>query len=56
MTYDMILETIGIVRDQMESGKSLEQIKDKGFPARYDSWGTGYADAAQWIENIYHGL
>lgn len=56
MTYDMILETIGIVRDQMESGKSLEQIKDKGFPAKYDAWGTGYADAAQWIENIYHGL
>lgn len=56
MTYDMILETIGIVRDQMESGKSLEQIKDKGFPAKYDSWGTGYADASQWIENLYHGL
>ncbi len=56
MTYDMLLETSGIVREKMILGQDLEQIKAEGFPAKYDSWGRGYTQAAQWIENIYHGL
>ena len=55
-TYDMLLETIGIVREKMALGKDPEQIKTEGFPAVYDSWGRGYAQASQWIENIYHAL
>jgi glyoxylase-like metal-dependent hydrolase (beta-lactamase superfamily II) len=55
-TYDMLVETIGIVREKMASGKDLKQIKTEGFPAKYDLWGRGYAGASQWIENIYNGL
>jgi glyoxylase-like metal-dependent hydrolase (beta-lactamase superfamily II) len=55
-TYDMLLETIGIVREQMALGKDLKQIKTKGFPATYDSWGKGETQADQWIENIFDGL
>jgi len=56
MTYDMLLETSGIVREKIALGQDLEQIKAEGFPAKYDSWGRGYTQAAQWIENIYNGL
>jgi len=56
MTYEMLLETCGIVREKMVLGQDLEQIKAEGFPAGYDSWGRGFTQAAQWIENIYHGL
>ena len=56
MTYDMLLETSGIVQEKMVLGQDLDQIKAEGFPARYDSWGRGHTQAAQWIENIYHGL
>ena len=55
LTYEMLLETIGIVREQMAMGTDLEQIKIRGFPSRYDSWGKGYTRASQWIENIYCG-
>jgi cyclase len=55
MTYGMLLETIGIVQKKIAQGKNLEQIKAEGFPAKYDSWGGGYSEAPQWIENIYSG-
>jgi len=55
-TYGMLVETIEIVRRKKASGMSLEQIKKEGLPPEYDSWGTGYADAGTWIENIYLGL
>jgi cyclase len=54
MTCGMLLETIGIVRKKIVIGKDLEQIKAEGFPSIYDSWGGGYAQASQWIENIYN--
>jgi len=56
MTYDMLLETSGIVREKKAFGQDLAQIKAEGFPARYDSWGRGYTQAPQWIENIYNGI
>lgn len=55
MTYEMLLETIGIVRKKIAQGKNIERIKAEGFPAKYDSWGGGYTEASQWIENIYNG-
>ena len=55
-TYDMLVETIGIVREKMDLGKGLVQIKAEGFPDKYASWGRGYTQAAQWIENIYNGI
>jgi len=56
ITYDMLKETINIVRSKIEAGLSLKQIKKEGFPAKYDSWGRGYTKADEWIENIYYGL
>lgn len=55
MTYNMLLETIGIVRKKIAQNKNLEQIKAEGFPSKYNSWGGGYTEAHQWIENIYNG-
>ena len=55
-TRDMLAETIRIVDRKKSAGAGLEQIKKEGFPARYDSWGTAYTNAATWIENIYLGL
>ena len=55
MTYEMFLETIGIVRKKIAQGKNIERIKAEGFPAKYDSWVGGHTEASQWIENIYNG-
>jgi cyclase len=56
VTYDMLVETIGIVRSKKNDGLSLEQIKKEGFPEKYDDWGTAFTNAEAWIENIYRGL
>jgi len=55
--HQMLIDTIGFVKDRKEAGIALEQIKKEGFPAKYRPWGrTGYTSAEVWIENIYRGL
>jgi len=56
MTYDMLLETIGVVQKKIAQGKNIVQIKAEGFPAKYNAWGGGYTSASDWIENIFNGL
>jgi glyoxylase-like metal-dependent hydrolase (beta-lactamase superfamily II) len=55
-TYDMLAETVDLVRRNKAAGYTLEQIKQAGLPPKYKSWGTGYASADDWIENLYRGL
>jgi glyoxylase-like metal-dependent hydrolase (beta-lactamase superfamily II) len=55
-TRNMLVETLTLVHSQMDSGKSLEEIKAEGLPSAYKAWGTAYASAEEWIENLYIGL
>lgn len=55
-TWDMLQETIGLVKQKKENGASLEQILAEGLPDKYSAWGTAYANAATWIKNIYSGI
>ena len=55
--HQMLIDTIGFVKMKKKAGATLQQIKEEGFPAQYESWGqTGYTDAEEWIDNIYRGL
>lgn len=54
--HDMLVATIGIVRDKIKAGKTLDQIKAEGFPKQWDSWGTGFVKTPFWIETIYKSL
>jgi glyoxylase-like metal-dependent hydrolase (beta-lactamase superfamily II) len=49
----MLLETVGRVRKARSDGKSLEEIKQAGLPAKYDEWGSGFISTDRWIETIY---
>ena len=40
----------------MQAGKSLDEIKAAGLPAKYDSWGKGFITTPVWIETIYRSL
>jgi len=51
--YSMLVETTTIVRKQMMEGKTLEQIKAAGFPAKYDAAGSGFIKTGRWIETIH---
>ena len=52
----MILDTTDIVRQQMKAGKTLEEIKAKGFPEEYKNLGTGFVKPDAWINAIYQSL
>ncbi len=49
----MLVETTLIVRKQMKDGKSLEDIKKTGFPAKFKEAGSGFINTDAWIETIF---
>jgi glyoxylase-like metal-dependent hydrolase (beta-lactamase superfamily II) len=53
--HAMMVETTGIVRERMKAGKTLEQIKAEGLPAKYASWVPegAFINADRWIETIH---
>jgi glyoxylase-like metal-dependent hydrolase (beta-lactamase superfamily II) len=56
-TYHQTLgATIDIVRDQIEAGKSLEEIKAAGLPQKWRSWGAGFISTGRWIEIVHRSL
>lgn len=54
--YQMLNETVGIVRRGLEEGKSIETVKSEGFPPKYKDWGAGFITGERWIETIYWSL
>ena len=49
----MLIETTTIVRKHMKEGKTLDQIKAAGFPAKYKDAGSGFINQDRWIETIH---
>ena len=54
--HRMLLETTDIVRKKIAAKKSLEEIKQEGLPAEWNSWGTGFIKTDLWLELIYRSL
>lgn len=52
----MLLETTGIVKKGIEQGKTVNQIKAAGFPAKYMDWGSGFINTDRRIDIVYNGL
>lgn len=51
--YRMLRETIGLVTSQMEAGKSLEEIKNKGIQPEWSGWAWAEVSPESYIEIIY---
>lgn len=51
-----LVDTIGIVKRAMKAGKSLEQIKAAGLPAKYKGWGDGFISTEAWLTAIHASL
>ncbi len=51
--HQMLIETSDIVSKQIKAGKSLDEIKAAGLPAKYDSLSKGFVTTPIWIETIY---
>jgi cyclase len=54
--HQTLIETVDIVRKQMQSGKSLDEIKAAGLPDKYKDWGSGFISTPIWIETIHKSL
>ncbi|RMD91798.1 MAG: MBL fold metallo-hydrolase [Calditrichaeota bacterium] len=54
--HKMLTETIGIVKEKMQAGKSLDEIKQEGLPEKWKSWGSGFVNTDFWIETIYKSI
>jgi len=54
--HAMLVETIGLVRQRMKSGKTLEQIQAEGLPEKWNSWGAGFVNNKMWINIVYQSL
>lgn len=52
----MLDETIGSVREQMDGGATLDDIKAQGPGAEWSEWGAGFIDSDRWLETIYQSL
>ena len=54
--HQTLVATTDIIRDQIEAGKSLEEIKAAGLPKKWRSWGAGFISTGRWIEIVYRSL
>jgi glyoxylase-like metal-dependent hydrolase (beta-lactamase superfamily II) len=54
--HQMLVETVEVVRKQMQTGKSLDDIKAAGLPEKWKDWGGGFISAPVWIETIHRSL
>lgn len=55
--HQALVETVDIVRKQMQAGKSLDEIKAAGLPEKYAALGTGgFVTTPIWIEAIHRSL
>lgn len=54
--HQMLVETSDIVRKQMQAGKSVDEIKAAGLPAKYDDWSKGFINGPVWVETIFKSL
>jgi glyoxylase-like metal-dependent hydrolase (beta-lactamase superfamily II) len=54
--YQMLQETTQFVRSALEDGQTIESIIEQGLGDRWQSWGTGFINEAQWVRTIAASL
>lgn len=52
----MLDETVGIIRDGIDAGLSVEKIKEQGLPSKYDAAGAGFIATNRWIDIVHESL
>ena len=54
--HQTLVATTDMIRNQIEAGKSLEEIKAAGLPKKWRSWGAGFISTGRWIEIVHRSL
>ncbi len=54
--HEMLVETSGVVEKAITAGKTLDQIKADGLPAKWKRWEAPTLKTDRWLEILYRGL
>jgi glyoxylase-like metal-dependent hydrolase (beta-lactamase superfamily II) len=54
--YEMMAGTTRYVKDQLDNGATLEDVKKKGLPVKYHKWSSSYTSVEQWVAKVYGDL
>jgi len=54
--HEMLVTTAGIVEKAIADGKSFQQVKAQGLPARWKSWEAPTERTDRWLDILYRGL
>jgi glyoxylase-like metal-dependent hydrolase (beta-lactamase superfamily II) len=54
--YLMLTTITGQVKQAISAGKSLDEVKAKGVPEKYKSWGAGFINESRFLEFCYNDL
>lgn len=54
--HEMLVETTKIVQDQIDAGKTLEEIQAVGLPEEFQRWEGAWIDETTWILIVYTSL
>ncbi len=52
----MLRETIGMVREKMGRGTSVEQIREEGVAEEWAEWDGGFVSTERWLGTVYRSL
>jgi cyclase len=53
---DMLLSTLEIIRNEMQKGTSLEDMKASKILRDWETWGKTHFSCDQWIDIVFHSL
>ena len=54
--HEMLVETSAIVDKAIAAGKTLDQVKADGLPAKWKNWEAPTLGTSRWLEILYQGL
>lgn len=54
--HRMLIETSAVVKQRIEAGKTLDQIKAEGLPDAWKVWGEGFIKTDAWLETVHRSL
>jgi len=54
--HEMLVATVGIVRERIAEGRSLDEIKAAGWASKWQAWGSGFISGDRWFEIVHRSL
>ena len=54
--HEMLVDTTTTIREAIEAGKTIQEIKEQGLNKRWQSWGEGFINTSRWIDIVHNSF